>query len=226
MHNESFGLEQGDRNFFSRFHHQEFAKYFQGWKYIILEEEYHWFWCSMLKTVKMTSFYIRGVKENKGEIYCLDQLNKKCDNFGLNLSNCNPLFSPGWLVHGATTERQNLSKNNKACLGINELSQSVYAKSEVPGFEYLQFFCTLRCPLFFWQNLQQYIQTTHRNQKIRGTRSCTARNRPNMRLVLKMGQNDFNSVLRPPIKILSTLFTLQLLILPTRDPFYGQKSKN
>ena len=41
-----------------------------------------------------------------------------------------------------------------------------------------------------------------------------------------MGQNDFNSVLRPQIKILSTLFTLQLLILPTRDPFYGQKSYN
>ena len=37
-----------------------------------------------------------------------------------------------------------------------------------------------------------------------------------------MGQNLFNSVLRPPIKILSTLFTLQLLILPTRDPFHGQ----
>ena len=88
-------------------------------------------------------------------------------------------------------------------------------KSEVPGFEYLRFFCRLRCPLFFWQNLQQYLQTTHRNQKIRGTRSCTARNRQNMRLVLKMGQNDFNSVLRPPIKILSTLFTLQLLILLT-----------
>ena len=97
-------------------------------------------------------------------------------------------------------------------------------KSEVPGFECLPFFCRLRCPLFFWQNLQQYLQTTHRNQKIRGTRSCTARNRQNMRLVLKMGQNDFNSVLRPPIKILSTLFILQLLILPTRDPFYGQKS--
>ena len=31
-------------------------------------KEYHWFWCSMLKTVKMTSFCIRGVKENKGEI--------------------------------------------------------------------------------------------------------------------------------------------------------------
>ena len=97
-------------------------------------------------------------------------------------------------------------------------------KSEVPGFEYLRFFGTLRCPLFFWQNLQQYLQTTHRNQKIRGTRLCRARNRQNMRLVLKMGQNDFNSVLRPPIKILSTLFTLQLLILHTRDPFYGQQS--
>ena len=97
-------------------------------------------------------------------------------------------------------------------------------KSEVPGFEYLRFFCRLRCPLFFWQNLQQYLQTTHRTQKIGGTRSCTARNRQNMRLVLKMRQNDFNSVLRPPIKILSTLFTLQLLILPTGDPFYAQKS--
>ena len=96
--------------------------------------------------------------------------------------------------------------------------------SGLPGFKYLWFFVTLRCHLFFWQNLQQYLQTTHRNQKIRGTRSCTARNRQNMRLVLKMGQNDFNSVLRPQIKILSTLFTLQLLILPTRDPFHGQKS--
>ena len=95
-------------------------------------------------------------------------------------------------------------------------------KSEVPGFEHLQFFCMLRCPLFLWQNLQQYLQATHRNKKIGGTRSCRARNRQNMRLVLKMGQNDFNSVLRPPIKILSTLFTLQLLILPTRDPFHGQ----
>ena len=98
-------------------------------------------------------------------------------------------------------------------------------KSEVPGFEYLRFSCMLRCPLFFWQNLQQCLQTTHRNQKTRGTRSCTARNRANMRLVLKMGQNDFNSVLRPRIKILSTLFTLQLLILPTRDPFYAQKAR-
>ena len=96
--------------------------------------------------------------------------------------------------------------------------------SGLPGFKYLWFFVTLRCHLFFWQNLQQYLQTTHRNQKIRGTRLWRARNRQNMRLVLKMGQNDFNSVLRPPIKILSTLFTLQLLILPTRDPFYGQKS--
>ena len=96
--------------------------------------------------------------------------------------------------------------------------------SEVPGFEYLQFFGTLRCPLFFWQNLQKYLLTTHRKQKIRGIRLWRARNRKNMRLVLKMGQNLFNSVLRPPIKILSTLFTLQLLILPTRDPFYGQKS--
>ena len=97
-------------------------------------------------------------------------------------------------------------------------------KSEVPGFEYLQFFCMLRCPLFFWQNLQQCLQTTHRNQKIGGTRSCRARNRQNMRLALKLGQNDFNSVLRPRIKILSTLFTLQLLILPTRDPFQAQIS--
>ena len=99
-------------------------------------------------------------------------------------------------------------------------------KSEVPGFEYLRFSCMLRCPLFFWQNLQQYLQTTHRNQKIGGTRSCRARNRQNMRLVLKMGQNDFNSVLRPGIKILSTLFTLQLLILPTRDPLQAQISTN
>ena len=97
-------------------------------------------------------------------------------------------------------------------------------KSEVPGFEYLRFSCMLRCPIFFWQNLQQCLQTNHRNQKIGGTRSCRARNRQNMRLVLKMGQNDFNSVLRPRIKILSTLFTLQLLILPTRDPFQAQIS--
>ena len=99
-------------------------------------------------------------------------------------------------------------------------------KSEVPGFEHLQFFCMLRCPLFLWQNLQQYLQATHRNKKIGGTRSCRARNRQNMRLVLKMGQNDFNSVLRPQIKILSTLFTLKLLILPTRDPYQAQISKN
>ena len=95
--------------------------------------------------------------------------------------------------------------------------------SGVPGFGYLRFFVTLRCPLFFWQNLQQYLQTTHWNQKIRGTRLWRARNRKNMRLVLKMGQNDFNSVLRPPIKILRPLFTLQLLISPTRDPFHAQK---
>ena len=49
--------------------------------------------------------------------------------------------------------------------------------SEVPGFEYLQFFGTLRCPLFFWQNLQKYLLTTHRKQKIRGTRLWRARNR-------------------------------------------------
>ena len=99
-------------------------------------------------------------------------------------------------------------------------------KSEVPGFEHLRFFCMLRCPLFLWQNIQQYLQTTHRNQKIGGTRSCRARNRQNMRLALKLGQNDFNSVLRPRIKILSTLFTLQLLILPTRDPLQAQISTN
>ena len=40
----------------------------------------------------------------------------------------------------------------------------------------------------------------------------------------KIGQNGYNSVTRPPIKILSPLFTLQLLILPTRDPFHAQKS--
>ena len=99
-------------------------------------------------------------------------------------------------------------------------------KSEVPGFEHLRFFCMLRCPLFLWQNLQQYLQTTHRNQKVGGTRSCRARNRQNMRLVLKMGQNVYNSVIRPPIKILRPLFTLQLLILPTRDPFHTPKSLN
>ena len=36
-------------------------------------------------------------------------------------------------------------------------------------------------------------------------------------------QNGYISLTRPPIEILSPLFTLQLLILPTRDPFRGQK---
>ena len=40
----------------------------------------------------------------------------------------------------------------------------------------------------------------------------------------KMGHKHYNSVTRAPIKTLSPLFTLQLLILPTRDPFYAQKS--
>ena len=40
----------------------------------------------------------------------------------------------------------------------------------------------------------------------------------------KIGQNNYNSVIRPPIKILRPLFTLQLLILPTRDPFQAQIS--
>ena len=40
----------------------------------------------------------------------------------------------------------------------------------------------------------------------------------------KIGQNDYNLVTRPPIKILRPLFTLQLLILPTRDPFHAQNS--
>ena len=37
-------------------------------------------------------------------------------------------------------------------------------------------------------------------------------------------QNGYNSVTRPQIGILRPLFTLQLLILPTRDPFHAQKS--
>ena len=37
-------------------------------------------------------------------------------------------------------------------------------------------------------------------------------------------KNGFNLVTRPPIEILRPLFTLQLLILPTRDPFHAQKS--
>ena len=41
----------------------------------------------------------------------------------------------------------------------------------------------------------------------------------------KIGQNGYNSVTRPQIKILSPLFTLQLLILPTRDPFHAQKKR-
>ena len=40
----------------------------------------------------------------------------------------------------------------------------------------------------------------------------------------KIGQNDYNLVTRPPIKILRPLFTLQLLIFPTRDSFQAQKS--
>ena len=40
----------------------------------------------------------------------------------------------------------------------------------------------------------------------------------------KIGQNDFNLVTRPPIKILRPLFTLQLLILLIRDPFQAQIS--
>ena len=31
----------------------------------------------------------------------------------------------------------------------------------------------------------------------------------------------YNSVTRPPIKILRPLFTIQLLILPTKDPFHA-----
>ena len=37
-------------------------------------------------------------------------------------------------------------------------------------------------------------------------------------------QNGYNLVTRPPIEILRPLFTLQLLILPTRDSFHAQKS--
>ena len=40
----------------------------------------------------------------------------------------------------------------------------------------------------------------------------------------KIGQNDYNLVTRPLIKILRPLFTLQLSILPTRDPFQAPKS--
>ena len=39
-------------------------------------------------------------------------------------------------------------------------------------------------------------------------------------------QNGYNSVTRPPIEILSPLFTLQLFILPLRDPFRAQKTLN
>ena len=42
----------------------------------------------------------------------------------------------------------------------------------------------------------------------------------------KIGQNDYNLVTRPPIKILRPLFTLQLLILLTWGPFHGPKSLN
>ena len=172
----------------------------------------------------MTSFCIRGVKENQGEIQYMDQLNEKFNNFGLNSSNCNPLFLLSDWFMKQLQKCKICQKIIKHPLESMSQVRGHQQKLELPGFEYLRFFGTLWCPLFFWQNLQQYLQTTHRNQKIGGTRSCRARNRQNMRLVLKMGQNDFNSVLRPRIKILSTLFTLQLLILPTRDPFYGQKS--
>ena len=40
----------------------------------------------------------------------------------------------------------------------------------------------------------------------------------------KMGQNDYNLKTTPPIEIPRPLFTLQLLILPTRDPFHAHKS--
>ena len=39
----------------------------------------------------------------------------------------------------------------------------------------------------------------------------------------KIGQNDYNWVTRPPIKILRALVTLQLLILLNKNPFYAQK---
>ena len=39
----------------------------------------------------------------------------------------------------------------------------------------------------------------------------------------KIGQNDYNLVTRPLIKILRPLCTLQLLILPTRDPLHIKK---
>ena len=41
----------------------------------------------------------------------------------------------------------------------------------------------------------------------------------------KMGQNNYSSVTMPPISNLRPLFTLQLLILPTRTPFHAKKAK-
>ena len=41
---------------------------------------------------------------------------------------------------------------------------------------------------------------------------------------LQEGMGRQNLVTWPPIKILRPLFTLQLLILPTRDSFHAQKS--
>ena len=38
------------------------------------------------------------------------------------------------------------------------------------------------------------------------------------------GKNGYNSLIRPPIQILRQLFTLQLLVLPPRDPFQAQIS--
>ena len=60
--------------------------------------------------------------------------------------------------------------------------------------------------------------------KVLGGKVATTPAIQTVHLVQKMGQNDFNSVLRPPIKILSTLFTLKILILLTMSLFYGQKS--
>ena len=42
----------------------------------------------------------------------------------------------------------------------------------------------------------------------------------------KIRRNGFNSLRKPPIKILRPLFTLQLLILLERDPFHTPKCIN
>ena len=91
------------------------------------------------------------------------------------------------------------------------------------------FFAPLSAVDFFWESRLAHLYRGEEANKIDGTKWCKARNEQKVGFAGKIGQNGYNSVTRPPIIILSPLFTLQLLILPTRagiffDAFGGKLS--